>query len=133
MSLEGANPLLSTKLITRTSLTQAHMLGDISSATSGVAFSRFKSFQFSRDLGCKRSVESLSNFNMSFPNFDYSQAQQGPEEAQGGGVGAPQQQQTPMGQQPGENAQRPFQGGGSGESDGAGGPQQGGDSKTTLW
>ena len=70
---------------------------------------------------------------MSFPNFDYSQAQPGSEEAQGGGVGAPPQQQTPMGQQPGENAQGPFQGGGAGEADAAGGPQQGGDSKTTLW
>ncbi|KAI9817245.1 MAG: hypothetical protein M1827_001358 [Pycnora praestabilis] len=76
---------------------------------------------------------------MSFPNYESFQGQQGQDQGfdqkmdtSGGGNGASQQQQTPMGQQSG-NSPAPFQGGNTGDPGAAGGPQQGGDAKTTLW
>ncbi|KAI9706000.1 MAG: hypothetical protein M1836_005406 [Candelina mexicana] len=76
---------------------------------------------------------------MSFPNYEAFQGQQGPEQnmrqemdTTGGGTGAPQQQQTPIGQQGGESSSS-FQGGNPGEPGSTGDPQQGGDAKTTLW
>ncbi|KAI9719283.1 MAG: hypothetical protein M1812_003613 [Candelaria pacifica] len=75
---------------------------------------------------------------MSFPNYEAFQGQQGPEQnmrqemdTTGSGAGAPQQQQTPIGQQGGESSSS-FQGGNPGEP-GSTGDQQGGDAKTTLW
>lgn len=76
---------------------------------------------------------------MSFPNYEAFQGQQGPEQnmrqdmdTTGGGAGASQQQQTPIGQQ-GAESSSVFQGGNSGEPGSTGDPQQGGDAKTTLW
>ncbi|MCJ1311073.1 hypothetical protein MMC25_004743 [Agyrium rufum] len=68
---------------------------------------------------------------MSFQNYDSFQAQQGGQEAPGGGPGNPQQHDQTMGQAP--DAQVPnFQGGNMSDPS-AGGGQQGGDAKTTLW
>lgn len=70
---------------------------------------------------------------MSFPNYDSFNNQQGQQEPGGAGPGAPQQQDTPMvGQHP-DNAQGQFQPGNPGDPGAAGGPQQGGEAKTTLW
>lgn len=66
---------------------------------------------------------------MSF-NYDNFQGQQHSEEPNSG-VGGAQNQQNQMGQAPG-GSPGPFQGG-NGGAPGAGGDQQGGDSKTTLW
>ncbi len=79
-----------------------------------------------------------------FANYDYPQGQQGPDDASGAGPGpVPNQQQQqqqqqqqpqqppPMGQ-PADNSPGAFPGG-NGEPGSAGGPQQGGDAKTTLW
>ncbi len=70
---------------------------------------------------------------MSFQNYDSFNNQQGQQEAGGPGPGAPQQQDTPMvGQHP-DNSQAQFQAGNPGDPGAAGGPQQGGEAKTTLW
>ncbi|KAI9871568.1 MAG: hypothetical protein M1830_002736 [Pleopsidium flavum] len=70
---------------------------------------------------------------MSFQNYESFNNQQGQQEAGGAGPGAPQQQDTPMvGQHP-DNSQAQFQAGNPGDPGVAGGPQQGGEAKTTLW
>lgn len=70
---------------------------------------------------------------MSFQNYDSFNNQQGQQDAGGAGPGAPQQQDTAMvGQHP-DNSQAQFQAGNSGDPGAAGGPQQGGEAKTTLW
>ncbi|KAI9798623.1 MAG: hypothetical protein M1825_005047 [Sarcosagium campestre] len=66
-----------------------------------------------------------------FPNYEFPQNQPGAEEAGGAGAGQGQQQQPQM-SQPNDNSPAPFQGG-SGEPGSGGGPQHGGDAKTTLW
>ncbi len=70
---------------------------------------------------------------MSFQNYDSFNNQQVQQEAGGPGPGAPQQQDAPMvGQHP-DNPQAQFQPGNPGDPSAAGGPQQGGEAKTTLW
>ena len=66
-----------------------------------------------------------------FPNYDYPQNPQAPEDAAGPGQVSNQQQQAPMGQ-PADTSPGPFQAG-NGDPNAAGGPQPGGDAKTTLW
>ena len=66
-----------------------------------------------------------------FPNYEF-QNQGGPEETGPGGPMAGQPQQPPMGQ-PTDQSTGGFQAGGNGEPGSAGGLQQGGDAKTTLW
>ena len=70
---------------------------------------------------------------MSFPNYDAFQNQQGQPDAGGAGPGAPQQQDQTMSGQMQNDSPAPFQGGNVGEPGSAGGQQQGGDAKTTLW
>ena len=69
---------------------------------------------------------------MSFPNYDAFQGQQHSEDPASSGATGAQNQQNPMTQAPGSSP-APFQGGNGGQSGSAGGDQQGGDSKTTLW
>ena len=70
---------------------------------------------------------------MSFQNYENFPNQQGPQDGGPGGSGAPQQQDVTMvGQMP-DNAAAQFQAGNGGDLGSAGGPQQGGDAKTTLW
>lgn len=69
---------------------------------------------------------------MSFPNYDAFQGQQHSEDPASSGVAGAQNQQNPMAQAPGSSP-APFQGGNGGPPGSAGGDQQGGDSKTTLW
>ena len=78
-----------------------------------------------------------------FPNYDFPQGQPGPDDASAAGPGpVPNQQQPPQQQppqqpppmgQPADNSPGAFQAGGNGEPGAAGGPQPGGDAKTTLW
>ena len=70
---------------------------------------------------------------MSFQNYDSFQNQQGQQDAGGAGPGVPQQQDASMGGQHQDNSPGPFQGGNPGDPGSAGGQQQGGDAKTTLW
>lgn len=69
---------------------------------------------------------------MSFQNYDtFNQA--GQPDASGGGPAAPAQQDPAMGSQVAENAPGQFPAGNGGDPGSAGGQQQGGDAKTTLW
>lgn len=68
-----------------------------------------------------------------FPNYDFQNQAGGPEEAGAGGPMPNQQQQQPPMGQPTDTSPGAFQAGGNGEPGSAGGPQQGGDAKTTLW
>lgn len=70
---------------------------------------------------------------MSFQNYENFSNQQGQQDAGAAGSGAPQQQDiTMVGQMP-DNPAAQFQAGNGGDLGSAGGPQQGGDAKTTLW
>lgn len=70
---------------------------------------------------------------MSFQNYENFPNQQGQQDAGAAGSGAPQQQDVTMvGQMP-DNPAAQFQAGNGGDLGSAGGPQQGGDAKTTLW
>lgn len=69
---------------------------------------------------------------MSFP-YDSFQNQPGQQDGSGARPGAPQEQDAAMGGQMPDNAAAQFQGGNGGDPGSAGGQQQGGDAKTTLW
>ena len=69
---------------------------------------------------------------MSFPNYD-SFNQAGQQDASGAGPAAPPQQDSAMGGQVPDSSQGQFQAGNGGDPGSAGGQQQGGDAKTTLW
>ena len=85
-------------------------------------------------LAIPKTSRSTKHNIMSFPNYDSFQNQQGQQDAGGAGPGAPQQQDPTMGGQLPDNSQAAsFQGGNGGDPGSAGGPQQGGDAKTTLW
>lgn len=69
---------------------------------------------------------------MSFQNYDtFNQA--GQPDASGGGPAAPAQQDPALAPQVSENAPGQFPAGNGGDPGSAGGQQQGGDAKTTLW
>lgn len=70
---------------------------------------------------------------MSFQNYENFSNQQGQQDAGAAGPGVPQQQDVTMvGQMP-DNPAAQYQTGNGGDLGSAGGPQQGGDAKTTLW
>jgi len=71
---------------------------------------------------------------MSFQqNYDSFPNQHGGQDSGAPGPGSAPPQDAQMGGQPSDNSPGPFQGGPGGEPGSAGGPQQGGDAKTTLW
>lgn len=70
---------------------------------------------------------------MSFQNYENFPNQQGQQDAGAAGSGAPQQQDVTMAGQMPDNSAGQFQGGNGGDLGSVGGPQQGGDAKTTLW
>lgn len=69
---------------------------------------------------------------MSF-QYDSFQNQQGQQDGSGARPGAPQEQDVALGGQMPDNSAAQFQGGNGGDPGSAGGQQQGGDAKTTLW
>lgn len=69
---------------------------------------------------------------MSF-QYDSFQNQQGQQDGSGARPGPPQEQDAAMGGQMPDNSAAQFQGGNGGDPGSAGGQQQGGDAKTTLW
>lgn len=71
-------------------------------------------------------------YNMSF-QYDAFPNQQGQQDASGARPGASQEQQDAMGGPMPDNSVAQFQGANNGDPGSAGGQQQVGDAKTTLW